>query len=593
MVALGLEDLRTPTSATLPTPRTTTTQAHSMRLARALTTLAALSISSLIAAAQEPLSATAGPPVRRIESALAVSTEQITAITSVRQLSDGRVMVNDGSRRRLIIMDSTLKHVTVVLDSMTDVENSYGIRPGALIAYLGDSTLFVDPASYSILVIDAAGKIARVKSVPRVQDVSYYTTSPASGAGVPGIDAHGRLVYRRAAATRMPAVPPPSNIPYIPEEPDSALIVRIGLSSRTLDTAGYVRIAKFIQTVSISSSGSLMFSGYENPMPVVDDWAVLSDGTIAFARGRDYRVEYLNPDGTRTSSAKLPFDWQRITDDDKTRWVDSAKAVQQKSADNNFARSVISWVNTYGQAYPPDFKVPNGYVVPAGLSVGWVLPPGVTVPATYIATCPVYDLPKTLHSAANAVIPAPVARDGGPPNATAPAARPTPPPSTPPAVAAGVGAAAGVAASGGRGGAPPSGPGTPQPAPPGTVPLGGQASASMPCAPSMARPASSIPPFPTYRPPTVPPASMLPDYKPPFGTNAVRADADGNLWIRTIPMKPVSGGPIYDVVNRQGQLVDRLQIPTGHNLVGFGTGRVVYLSTRDATGLHLERIKLK
>jgi hypothetical protein len=33
------------------------------------------------------------------------------------------------------------------------------------------------------------------------------------------------------------------------------------------------------------------------------------------------------------------------------------------------------------------------------------------------------------------------------------------------------------------------------------------------------------------------PASELPDYRPPFGSGAVRADMDGNLWIRTIPGK--------------------------------------------------------
>jgi hypothetical protein len=89
------------------------------------------------------------------------------------------------------------------------------------------------------------------------------------------------------------------------------------------------------------------------------------------------------------------------------------------------------------------------------------------------------------------------------------------------------------------------------------------------------------------------PAEDLPDYRPPFALNSVRADGDGNLWIRTNPMRPGATGVIYDVVDRRGELVDRIQLPAGHLLVGFGAGRIVYLSVRDATGLHLERVKLR
>jgi len=105
---------------------------------------------------------TIGPAVRRISTASAVSTEQIGNITSVRELSGGRLLLNDGSRRRLLMMDSTLKTISVVLDSLTEVANAYGVRQGALIPYRGDSSLFLDPASFALLVLDGDGRIARV-----------------------------------------------------------------------------------------------------------------------------------------------------------------------------------------------------------------------------------------------------------------------------------------------------------------------------------------------------------------------------------------------------------------------------------------------
>src|SRR6185295_16397472 len=85
------------------------------------------------------------------------------------------------------------------------------------------------------------------------------------------------------------------------------------------------------------------------------------------------------------------------------------------------------------------------------------------------------------------------------------------------------------------------------------------------CIPSpVAIAGGNAPPPPTIRETGVMAASELPDYRPPFTNGAVRPDADGNLWIRTIQTKPVPGGAIYDIVSRQGELVDRLQLPQGY-----------------------------
>jgi hypothetical protein len=101
------------------------------------------------------------------------------------------------------------------------------------------------------------------------------------------------------------------------------------------------------------------------------------------------------------------------------------------------------------------------------------------------------------------------------------------------------------------------------------------------------------PPPPTMRQATVWDPLDLPDYRPPFGQSAVRADLDGNLWIRITLPRPVPGGPVYDIVNRAGELVQRLQLPTGYTLVGFGKGKVVYVTMRDAQGVHVARVRLK
>jgi hypothetical protein len=226
---------------------------------------------------------------------------------------------------------------------------------------------------------------------------------------------------------------------------------------------------------------------------------------------------------------------------------------------------MINWVNTYGQEYPPGFTVPDGYTIPASMVGTWTkLPPGMTPPA-----------------------PAPgrQAPAGAPPGGQGAAPPPDRTVTTVTGRAAGSGATRVVTNDGGRGAG-------------GDVPVvidrsSGDAPGRGAAPTPPAKPSGPVPPPPTRSlPPEVIPPDELPDYKPPFSAYAVRADCDDNLWIRTNPMHPTPGGLVYDIVNRQGELFDRLQIPPGHTLVGFGAGHVVYLSTRDATGLHLERVKL-
>jgi hypothetical protein len=82
----------------------------------------------------------------------------------------------------------------------------------------------------------------------------------------------------------------------------------------------------------------------------------------------------------------------------------------------------------------------------------------------------------------------------------------------------------------------------------------------------------------------------MPDYRPPFRLAATRGDAEGNLWIRTT--KIVNGGAVYDVINGQGALVDRIQVPPGRVIAGFGRGGVVYMGVLDGTVARLERARV-
>lgn len=430
-------------------------------------------LASLIAVS---VSAQQRPPIRQIGSTTEKASEALSGMFGVRHLPNGAVLVNDIGKRRVILFDPALASFTVVADSTSATANAYSGRTGGLIAYRGDSTLFVDPSSLSMLVIDGGGKIARVMSVPRSQDAMML----GGGLGGAVFDGAGRLVYRTPPAIRMMR-PAPGAPPAPPDIPDSAAIVRVDLATRQLDTLGFIKTPTVKMDVQHSAEGRMTMSSQLNPLPVVDDWAVLSDGSIALVRGRDYHIDWIRPDGSTASSAKIPFEWQRLTDEDKVAFIDSVRAARERMGAN-----------------APGISMGGGTVMGMG---------------------------------------GPGAGGGG---------------GSPQIVMR-------VAPGGGDGGPPPRGQG------------GGFAPPQM----------------------TFVPASELPDYKPPFFAGSVRADADGRLWIRTIPTEAIQGGPVYDVVDGRGELVERVQVPADRAIVGFGAGGVVYLSHRDGEATYLERARVR
>lgn len=462
--------------------------------------LAALALG---AAVNSPCLAQSLPPIRQIGPVTAVTKDSLGAVSAVRPLPNGRVLVNDIIGRRVLLLDSTLSRVTVVADTTSATANAYGVRPGGLIAYRGDSTLFVDPASLSMLLIDPNGKIARVMSAP--PDVGFLIGGPF---GNPGFDPQGKLVYRAPPRFQAFGTRPGSGnrLPRFPTPPDSAAIVRFDLATRKVDTVTWFKTPKINLSVTQSPDGGVRVVSTVNPLPQGDDWALLADGTIALVRSRDYHVDWLDPDGTVTESPKIPFQWERLTDEQKVAYVDSVKAAIEK------ARAI-------GQAGPsgigPQMMLRGGGDAGAGAAG-----------ARRDSAGPAQHAPGTAT--------------------TSPA--PNPQTGTMTVTAGGNTTVTAVGPGGGGAGGP-------------------------------------LPPV------TMAPPSELPDYKPAFVPGSTRADPEGNLWVRT--SQNVDGRPVYNVINRKGALIDRVQLPANRTLIGFGPDGTVYLAVRDGALVRLERARLR
>jgi len=348
------------------------------------------------------------------------------------------VLVNDPATRRVLMLDSMLKVMSVVADTTNATQKAYGVNGGGLLAYRGDSTLFVDPASYSMLVIDPDGNVVRVIAAPRPQDAAALMGGARGGNA--GFDARGRLVYSNHVNMVRTAARPGED-PVPPQAVDSAPIVRFDLRTRKPDTAAFMKV-QATKLVYVRTDAGMQISPVINPVQTVDDWDLLPDGTIAILRA-DYHVDFIDGDGRRRSGPKIPFDWQRLTDSAKSALIDSARSIGQRGRARGERGATAA--NSPGRRTPAPVRV----VTP----------------------------------------------------------------------------------------------------------------------------------------------SELPDYRPAFAAGAVHADPEGRLWVRTTSQDTTAHGPEYDVIDNTGKLVDRVAVPGGTTIIGFGAGGIVYLGVRDRAGVHLVRAR--
>lgn len=352
---------------------------------------------------------------------------------TIRALSNGSVIVNDVGHTRVMLLDSTLSRGRVVIDTVGGTNASAPARAPlhsvTLIRYPGDSTLYIDRSAQSVLVLDKSGKVARVMALPRPQDIPYI--AGGGEGGQPEIDVKGRLVYH--GVYRPEVRPQDPNLRMrlnIPLQRDSAPIVRADFDTRQIDTLAALKMnlgAPFDRAEG-DAQGNVTLHYFVNVEDADDQWAMLSDGTIAVVSVHDYHVEFLDPDGTRRVGPKMPFDWKRVDETRKQFLVDSL-------------RPALDSINDA---------------------------PGRTVNTP--------DGPRQLRSRYAFM-----------------------------------------------------------------------------------------------------PLEKMGDYEQPITTGAVKTDLSARLWIVPHTTASAQGGVLYDVVDRQGQLVERVQFPKGHALVGFGGKDVLYV----------------
>jgi hypothetical protein len=478
-------------------------------------------------------------PLKKLGAAEAKSSEPISAISSLRALPDGSLFINDGVQRRLIMLDASLKQLKVVADTL-GAAIPYGQRPAGMLSYAADSTILVDPSTLSLVILNSRGEVGRVMSMPRPQDIGLVASA---NLGANAFDSQGRLVYRAqggpgggggggvpfgGGAGRGAGQPGgggrpggggapgggrggrggagggfggggfgggedfPGGRPGGPggpdgfggrggrqnqAQPDSVPILRSNFDTRKTDTVTFVKVPKNEFATTPTPEGGTRVVSKINPLPQADDWALLSDGTVAVVRVIDYHVDWYTPDGQHAASERLPFDWKRISDDEKVKLIDSLKVAAAAATERaqtllqGNGNSRIAFEPVAPEHLPDYFPPIRAGSTHADLDGNlWILPATSTIAAS--------DLTANNR-----------------------------------------GGRGGAGGRGGRGG--------------------------------------------------------------------------GDTTAADTASAPAPGpGLNYDMVNRKGEIVQRVQLPAGRTIAGFGPNGVVYLSVRDGRNLVVERYKL-
>lgn len=246
-------------------------------------------LAALAVAVQAP-----APPLRRLGAPEAEFTEPFTAVTSVRELRDGRVLVADARDKTLQLIDLKAGTATKIGREGAG-PGEYGI-PQGLVALPADTTLLYDPMNGRLLVILPDGTPGPLLRVPE-------QLNPASHGPPRTVDARGRFYYE---------VSRPGE-PGSRYDPSQVYVLRFDRTSSRIDTLATLQLPEQLSSGARVLPGGMLRRFTNKPFAAQDVAAVALDGRVAIVRAKDYHVVWVAPDGKQAQGPVTPYEQVRVT----------------------------------------------------------------------------------------------------------------------------------------------------------------------------------------------------------------------------------------------------------------------------------------
>lgn len=270
-------------------------------------------------------------PVRALSSPLAKSADAFTNISSVRELSNGKVIVSDLVDKSVHLLDLAAG-TSVQVGREGEGPGEYGF-PGELLPLPGDTTLLVDRVNRRFLIILPDGKTGG--TIPFPQNTF---NDPR------GIDRTGRIYFQGSmlGGGFTPGQPSPDSLP----------ITRWDRRRNLTDTVTFLKVPSLNVNVSGGGGrGAVMFR--MQPFSPEDGWSVGSDGRVGVARVVDYHVEWFSPARQRTAGPANKVTPVRVTEADK-------EAQRRQMASSPRMMVAVGGGGTSTRAAPAPAGAPSG-----------------------------------------------------------------------------------------------------------------------------------------------------------------------------------------------------------------------------------------
>lgn len=228
-------------------------------------------------------------PAIRLAPPDATHSHEFTSITSLRALSDGRVVVTDGREQRLLVLD-------FARDESREIgRRGRGPEEYSIVSLVhpiaGDSSIMADVMARRWLVLH---RDSIVQTIP-----PDHPALVASGGIFTSADGRGR-VARRVDPTLRDGVTNRT-------ERDSSALVLFARATGRADTVTMLRAAARQLTQRTEQGRIVSSSSYPTVvMPSEEDFVLFPDGAIAVARLNPFRVDWRLPDGRWLRGDSLP-----------------------------------------------------------------------------------------------------------------------------------------------------------------------------------------------------------------------------------------------------------------------------------------------
>lgn len=278
----------------------------------------------------------------RVPAASSVSKAEFSGLLSLRELSDGSVLLADAVDTRLLwyrFDDDTASDVARTGSGPIEfrsLNHLFDLGP--------DSTVMADMSNGRWLLL--VGN--RVAGTIPIEDAAVSV----AGSTIRGTDTLRNILTLKTLGR----VPLGDGL-----SADSLAVVRVNRATGRVDTVAKMRSNPAAFPASTGVRNPMLSRAFGVSLTAPDQAVLFRDGWIALAFQEPYRVDWIAPDGTRRAGAPLPFRRVRVDDDEKRAHL---RRLSRGAGRRISASSTTRWaefVNPFGREAL--FMAPDGRLV--------------------------------------------------------------------------------------------------------------------------------------------------------------------------------------------------------------------------------------